>query len=218
MPEVGIGFFPDVGASWFLSRMPGQIGLYLALTGNQIDRADAYALGLLTHCIDAVEFDAIRNAIVEADPIDPVLDGRHVDPGPSGLLAMQERIDRYFSAQSVEAILAALDDADGADARWAGETAAKIRRGSPFSLKVAFRQVRKSGMPSIEEALALDARIANVFLRREEFYEGIRALLIDKDGEPRWTSSALQDVSEEMVEACFAPAGPDAFRPINPFA
>ena len=111
MPEVRIGFFPDVGATFFLPRLPGQIGLYLALTGNAIDRADAYALGLLTHCIDASEFDAICDAMSDAEPIDPVLDSRHVDPGPSELLKMQYQIDRHFSHASVEDILASLDSA-----------------------------------------------------------------------------------------------------------
>lgn len=218
MPEAGIGFFPDVGASYFLPRMPGQIGLYLALTGSQIDRADAYALGLLTHCIDASEFDAITAAMCDADPIDPVLDGRHTDPGPSALLGMQDRIDEHFSGDSVEEILASLESAGGAQAEWAKETARTIAGNSPLSLKVAFRQVRNSGRPSLEEALELEGRIARVFLTGEELYEGIRALLMDKDGNPNWSPSTLEGVSDEMVEACFAPAGEDGFKPINPFA
>lgn len=217
MPEVGIGFFPDVGGTHFLSHMPGQIGLYLALTGKQIDRADAYALGLLTHCIDAGEFKAVRDAMCEADPIDPVLDSRHKDPGPSRLLEMQETIDRHFSKESVEEILASLDAAEGTDKQWAHETAAEIRKASPFSLKVAFRQVRNTGKPSLEEALALDARIAKIFLEREEFYEGIRALLIDKDDKPKWSPVTLSEVGDDEVEACFAVENSD-FRPINPFA
>jgi len=217
MPEVAIGFFPDVGASYFLPRMPGQIGLYLALTGDQIDRADAYALELLTHCIDADEFDAIRTAMCEADPIDPVLDGRHVDPGPSALLQMRQAIDRHFSAGSVEEILASLESATGPQAEWARETAQKIRQHSPLSLKVAYRQVRRNGSPSLEDALELEGRIARHFLIGEELYEGIRARLIDKDKSPKWPSASLEDVSEETVEACFAPAGEGAFRPINPF-
>lgn len=217
MPEAGIGFFPDVGGTHFLSRMPGQIGLYLALTGRQIGRADAYALGLLTHCIDAAEFGSICEAMSEADPIDPVLDSRHKDPGPSAILEIQETIDRHLSGETVEEILASLDAAEGQDAEWARETAAEIRKASPFSLKVAFHQVRNTGKPSLEEALALDARIARIFLQREEFYEGIRALLIDKDGKPKWSTATLAEVSDDEVDACFAAENSD-FRPINPFA
>jgi enoyl-CoA hydratase len=218
MPEACIGFFPDVGASYFLPRMPGQIGLYLALTGNQIDRADAYALGLLTHCIDASEFDAIIAAMCDADPIDPVLDGRHVDPGPSTLLEMQERIDKHFSGESVEEIVASLQGDSGTDADWAKETAVTIARNSPLSLKVSYRQVRNSGQPTLEEALELEGGIARAFLTGEEFYEGIRALLIDKDAKPNWSPATLEEVSDEMVEACFAPDEGDGFKPINPFA
>ena len=217
MPEAAIGFFPDVGATWFLPRMPGQTGLYLALTGNQIDRADAYALGLLTHCIDGQEFDAIRTAMCEADPIDPALDERHVDPGPSNLLQKQEDIDRHFAGDSVEEILSALDGETGSCADWARETAAKVRKNSPVSLKVAYWQVRRTGNLSLEDALELEGRIARHFLTGEEFYEGVRALLIDKDKSPKWSPSELKDISDEMVEAYFAPAGTSAFRPINPF-
>ena len=217
MPEAGIGFFPDVGSTYFLSRMPGQIGLYLALTGNQIDRADAYLLGLLTHCIDASEFDAIIAAMCNADPIDPVLDGRHVDPGPSNLLEMQEQIDKHFSGDSVEEIVASLESASGTGANWARETAQTIARNSPLSLKVAFRQVRHSGQLSLEEALQLEGRIACIFLTGEELYEGIRARLIDKDGTPKWSPASLEEVRDEMVEEFFAPTGEDGFKPINPF-
>ncbi len=217
MPEAGIGFFPDVGATYFLSRMPGQIGLYLALTGNQIDRADAYGLGLLTHCIDASQFDTIIAAMCDADPIDPVLDGRHVDPGPSALLEMQDQIDEHFSGDCVEEIVASLESAGAMQAQWAKQTVRTIARNSPLSLKVAFRQVRNSGQPSLEEAFELDGRIARVFLTGEEFYEGIRALLIDKDAKPNWSPARLEDVSDEMVEDCFAPPEGEGFKPINPF-
>lgn len=217
MPEATVGFFPDVGATWFLPRMPGRIGLYLGLSGNRIDRADAYSLGLLTHCIDAREFDAIRAAMCEADPIDPVLDERHVDPGASELLQMREEIDRHFAGDCVEEILSSLESATGPRAEWARETAAKIRKNSPLSLKVAYWQIRRSPSPTLEGALELEGRIARHFLTGEELYEGVRALLIDKDKSPKWSPSALEDISEERVEAYFAPAEEGAFRPINPF-
>ena len=218
MPEAAIGFFPDVGATHFLTRMPGQIGLYLALTGAQIGRADAYALGLLTHCIDASEFDTIQAAMCEADPIDPVLDGRHVDPGRSDLLEMQATIDRHFGIGSVEDIIESLKDATGSEAGWARDAAARMDKNSPLSLKVAFHQLRRCGQPSLEAALALDARLAHHFLTGDEVYEGIRSLLIDKDGKPKWSHSTVNEVSDDMVEAMFEPAETVEFKPINPFA
>jgi len=218
MPEAAIGFFPDVGATHFLTRMPGRIGLFLALTGTQIGRADAYALGLLTHCIDKSEFDAIQMAMSEADPIDPVLDKRHVDPGPSGLLEMQERIDRHFGGNSVEDIIGSLNDATGEESAWARDAAGRMDKNSPLSLKVAFHQLRKCGQPSLESALALDARLAHHFLTGDEVYEGIRSLLIDKDGKPKWAQSTLKEVSDDIVEAMFEPLETGDFKPINPFA
>jgi enoyl-CoA hydratase len=217
MPEAGIGFFPDIGATHFLTHMPGQIGLYLALTGNHIDRADAYALGLLTHCINSSGFDAITAAMCVADPIDPVLDSRHEDPGPSKVLELQNQIDMHFSMDSVEEILASLENEKGTPSKWASETAESIRKCSPLSLKVSFRQMRNSGQPTLEEALELDGRIAHRFLSGDELYEGIRALLIDKDGKPSWSPSALEDVSDEMVQGYFEPSGKDGFKLVNPF-
>lgn len=218
MPEAAIGFFPDVGASYFLTRMPGQIGLYLALTGAQIGRADAYALGLLTHCIDADEFDTIQAAMCEADPIDPVLDGRHVNPGLSELLEMQATIDRHFGGGTVEEIIQSLNNAAGSQNGWAKDTAARMEKNSPLSLKVAFHQLRRCGQPSLEAALELDALLASHFLTGEEVYEGIRSLLIDKDGQPKWPHSTLKEVSDDMVEAMFEPPESGGFKPVNPFA
>ena len=217
MPEAGIGFFPDVGASYFLPRLPGHIGLYLALTGAQIGRADAYALGLLTHCIDSKEFDAILNGMIEADPIDPALDSRHVDPGPSPLLAMQDVIDRHFSLQTVEEILQSLDDADAEHAEWAQHAKKQMIANAQFSLKVDFHKVRNTGKPTLEQALTLDARIAYTFLTGDDFYEGVRALLIDKDGKPSWSPDTLSGISNESVLDCFKPRDDISFRPINPF-
>lgn len=217
MPEAGIGFFPDIGATHFLPELPGQIGLYLALTGEQIGRTDAYALGLLTHCIDSSEFPAICNAMTEADPIDPVLDSRHVNPGPSPLLAMQPVIDRHFSLGSVEEILASLDDAAPENKDWAAKTAQQMRANAPFSLKIAFHQMRNTGQPTLEEALRLDAHIAYRFLTGEDFYEGVRALLIDKDGNPQWSPASLDQINDNQVAEWFEEHENVGFSPINPF-
>ncbi len=217
MPEAAIGFFPDVGATHFLTQMPGQIGLYLALTGVQIGRADAFALGLLTHCIGKSEFPSIQKAMCEADPIDPVLDERHMNPGSSELLDIQATIDRHFGCGSVEDIIASLNDATGKEAAWAKDTAGRIGKNSPLSLKVAFHQLRKCGQPSLEAALELEARLAYRFLTGDELYEGIRALLIDKDLEPDWPHSSLNSVGNDLVEAMFEPLETHKFKPINPF-
>ncbi|MCG8562358.1 MAG: enoyl-CoA hydratase/isomerase family protein [Hyphomicrobiales bacterium] len=217
MPEVAIGFFPDVGATYFLPRFPGKCGLYLGLTGRTVGQADAFYLGFATHCVPANAFDAIRQAMIEAEPIDTVLEGLHRDPGESWLQQNQAAIDRLFSGRSVEEILAALDAESGALADWAKETAAEIRKKSPFSLKVAFRQVEVGADMTLDEALKLEFRIARRFISGDEFYEGIRAAIIDKDNAPRWNPATLDAVGDDRVSAVFAPLEGGELDLVDPF-
>ena len=210
MPETGIGFFPDVGGGFFLSRFPGETGLYLGLTGNSIGRADGYYLGVASHCIDASHFDAIRHAMIEGDPIDPVLEELHSDPGESELARLRPVIDRIFSADSVEAILSRLDAEIGDHGEWAQKTAATLRQRAPLSLKVALRLIREGRTRStLKEELEIEFRLVCRFLARQDIREGVRAALIDKDKSPKWQPAALEDVTDEMVDACFAPLGSD---------
>lgn len=218
MPEVGIGFFPDVGATWFLPRLRGRAGLYLALTGRSLGPADAYYLGLATHCIPAEWFNTIRTALSEAEPVDALLDGLHKDPGRSELEERQLVLDRLFSKDSVEEVLSGLEAEIGEHADWARSTAAEIRSKSPLSLKVAFEQYRRGGSMNLEEALQLEYAVARRFMEGEEFFEGIRALIIDKDNAPNWSPANLEDVGAEMVAAYFEPV-PDAPLDLsNPFS
>jgi enoyl-CoA hydratase len=206
MPETGIGFFPDIGAGYFLPRFPGETGLYLGLTGRSIGRADAYYAGFATHCVDAAGFDTIRRSMIEGDPIDPVLDGLHRDPGEGELVALRPAIDRIFSAESVEAILSRLDVETGAHADWAKETAALIRQRAPLSLKIAFRQIHEGRQKaSLKEELKTEFRLVCHMLRRPDLREGVRAALIDRDRSPKWTPSMLAEVTDAMLDACFAP-------------
>jgi enoyl-CoA hydratase len=208
MPETGIGFFPDIGAGFFLPRFQGETGLYLALTGNSVRRADAYYLGFASHCIDASEFDTIRNAMIEGDPIDPLLDALHRNPGDSEIAKLQPVIDRIFSAESAEAILSRLDAEAGPHAEWARRTAATIRQRAPLSLKVAFRQIREGrSMPTLKDELVAEFRLVCRLAVRHDLSEGVRAALIDKDRSPKWRPAALEEVTDEMVDACFAPLG-----------
>lgn len=208
MPENGIGFFPDVGGGFFLSRLPGETGLYLGLTGNSVRRADAYYLGIATHCIDAAEFDQIRHAVIEGDPIDPVLDKLHRNPGESELAALRPIIDRIFSVSGVEEILSRLDAETGEHAEWARETAATIRKRAPLSLKVTLRLVREGrSKPTLKHELMTEFRLVRRFLSQPDIQEGVRAALIDRDQSPKWQPASLEEVTQEMVDACFAPLG-----------
>ena len=205
MPEVAIGFFPDICGGFFLSRFRGQMGLYLALTGRTIDRADAYYLDIVTHCISASDFDAIRNAMKESDPIDDILEALHRNPDESPLEDLQKTVDNIFAEPTVEAILARLDAQTGPHTDWARETANLIRRNAPLSLKVTLKHLRDAQkLTSLKEVLEVDYRLVSAFLSQPSFREGIRAALIDKDRAPKWTPGTLAEVTNAMIENLFA--------------
>jgi len=304
MPEVGIGFFPDVGATWFLPRLPGELGTWCALCGDRLNAADAVAAGVATHRVASARLADLAEALCGAAPVDAVLaayaepvgpgtlaspspllsspsplvgegrgrgsggfapdvphsttptpdpspqgggekrgepaspsplagEGRGggsgssgtavphsttptPDPSPQGggeqrggpVTARRGAIDRLFAANSVEAILAGLDAEAGSgsgDAEWARATAAAIRAKAPLSLKIALAQVRRGRDWSFTECMRAEFRIASRIAYGKDFYEGIRAVIVDKDNAPRWRPATLADVTEAEVERHFAP-------------
>jgi enoyl-CoA hydratase len=209
MPETMIGLFPDVGTCHALSRMPDHIGFYLGLTGRRIGRAEALSLGLVTHCIPASEFAGILDELANAEPVDPLLDCRHDNPGPGELAAYYDTIDHCFSAPRVEDILARLNAVAGAHAEWAKGVVADLRARSPLSLKITHRHLKASAGMDLRLVLQMDYRLGVRCLAGQDFHEGARAVLIDKDGKPRWSPAHLEDVTDAMVEAYFAPLGDD---------
>ncbi|MDQ8700092.1 enoyl-CoA hydratase/isomerase family protein [Hyphomicrobium sp. LHD-15] len=208
MPETLIGLFPDVGVCHVLARLPDQVGMYLGLTGRSIGRAEAYALGLVTHCIDSQHFEAIKADLADTWPVDTILDDRNQDCGAGELHPYRALIARCFSAERVEEIIARLDGEAGAQKEWASAVAADLRRRSPLALKITHRHIREARTRDLRETLVVDYRIAARILEANgDFYEGVRAALVDKDGAPRWAPSRLEDVTEQMVDAYFAPLG-----------
>ena len=206
MPQVGIGFFPDIGGTYFLSRLERQAGLYLALTGRAIGPADAYRLGLISHYIPGAHFHVITDALSDSHPIDRLLDGLHRDPGQGELTKLTPAIDRIFGASSVEEILDRLDAERGDDEAWAKGTAAEMRKKSPTSLKIAFAQMRRGKTLSLAEALRLEYRIASHLVVRPDFAEGIRARIADRGREPRWRPATLAEIDEAEIESLFMTA------------
>ncbi len=235
MPEVGIGFFPDVGATWFLPRLPGEIGTYCALTGERLKAADALAAGIATNRVASARFAELVDALCSAVSVDAVLTAfaepaPHPDPLPASgereksagqlpesppekavegpIMARRRAIDRIFAAGSVEEILARLD-AEAAtaesDAGWAGDVAATIRTKAPLSLKIALAQMRRGRNWSFEECMRAEFRVVSRVAYGHDFYEGIRAVIIDKDNRARWRPPTLADVTAESVERHFAP-------------
>jgi enoyl-CoA hydratase len=207
MPEVGIGFFPDIGATFFLSRLPPGVGLWLALTGKQLGAADALALGIVNHHAAAERADAIVAALATGAKPTTVLATFRADPGRAEVLALIPHIARLFAGRSVEAILAAVDAeaAGGKVAAFAREAAAAIRQKSPTSLKIAFEQIRRGRNLDFRAAMRTEFRIASHIVRSHDLYEGIRAVVVDKDNQPAWRPASLAEVSEADVEAYFAP-------------
>ena len=214
MPEAGIGLFPDVGTCHVFGRMAGHVGEYLGLTGRMIGRADAYALGLVTHCIAASRFDEIKALLADAQTVDPVLDDRHVEPGAGELDAHRETIAHCFGAASVEEIVARLTSVAGLDKAWATAAAADLNARSPLSLKITLRHIRDAATLDLRETLHRDTQISGHCLDATDFYEGTRAVLIDKDGAPKWVPARLTDVTPAMVDAYFQPhASPEPLLP-----
>ena len=205
MPEVFIGSFPDVGATRFLSRAPGKIGLFLALTGARADAADAMYLGLARHFVPQDRFDELTAALAkESSPVDALLARFAGKPGASRLQALRPAIDRCFDHGSVEAIVSALRNESG---DWAKEALAAMERASPLSLELALRVMQQGAALDIEGALTLEYRAMMHVIAGPDFYEGVRAVLIDKDQKPQWQHATLADVSEAEVQRHFENLG-----------
>jgi enoyl-CoA hydratase len=204
MPETGIGLFPDVGGGWYLSRLEGAMGEYLALTGARLDGAEAHALGLATHYVPSASLAALKRAIA-ADPrsIDRLIADAAVTPPPASILDKRTSIDRLFAHRTYEDVLAALA-ADGSD--WAQATLGTLRRKSPQACKVGLQLVL-DGRERLDFADEMRAEygIAVHVCQRPDFAEGVRALLVDRDNRPKWSPATAEDVTDHMIDTIFAP-------------
>ena len=205
MPETGIGLFPDVGGGWFLPRLSGQTGVWLALTGARLKAADTVALGIHTHFVPAERIEPLKAALM-AHPMEPktVADTLASDPGPAHTTEHREAIDRLFAFDTVEEIFAALE-ADGSD--WAVAQLATLKTKSPQSLKVTLRQLRLGATHvSFADNMALEYRLGGRVVRTHDFLEGVRAVVVDKDNTPNWSPADLSGVTEADLDRLFAPA------------
>ncbi|MBV9569629.1 MAG: enoyl-CoA hydratase/isomerase family protein [Alphaproteobacteria bacterium] len=202
MPETGIGLFPDVGGSYFLSRMPAEIGMYLALTGERLKTGDCAYAGIATHFVPQNLSEELLSALERGDHPDFVLNSFAESASAALLSDIREMVDRTFSEGSVEGILAALD-AEATERTAA--IAATLRRKSPTSLKVTFRQLREGRHLSFDDCLRMEYRMVTNMMAGRDFYEGVRALIIDKDNAPQWQPADLAQVSTTDVDAYFTP-------------
>lgn len=209
MPEGAIGLFPDVGAGWYLPRLPGRIGAFLALTGARLDGAECLWAGLATHYLPSERLAAAKARILaDAARIEAILGEFATEPPRARLADNAGRIDRLFSSDRLEEICAALAE-DPSD--WAAKEHHAVAAKCPTSAKVALRQFAESaGKVDFAQEMALEYRLAARMIMRPDFAEGVRAVLVDKDNAPRWSPATAEQVTGEMLDAIFAPLPEDA--------
>jgi enoyl-CoA hydratase len=204
MPETGIGLFPDVGGGWYLSRLEGRVGQFLALTGARIAGPGCLALGLASHYLpsEALADAKARIAVEDVDRIDGILGTLAVTPPPSKIVETLFQINRHFASDRFEDILASLD-ADDSD--WAMREAATLRSKSPQTCKVALRQLAENmKLDDFADNMAMEYRIASRVLTRPDFAEGVRAVIVDKDNAPKWDPAQPEDVTDALLDTIFA--------------
>ncbi len=208
MPESGIGLFPDVGGGWFLPRLPGRTGAWLATTGARIKGADCAAIGIATHYMASDKLDAVKARIV-ADPngLGEILDEMADVPPPAPIEDQRADIDRLFASDRCEDILAALQ-ADGS--AWADAQLATLATKSPQAVKVALRQmVEGAAFTDFADNMRNEYRLGYHIIRRPDFIEGVRAVIFDKDNAPRWNPATPQEVTDALIDSLFAPLPAD---------
>ncbi|XP_010404817.2 3-hydroxyisobutyryl-CoA hydrolase, mitochondrial isoform X2 [Corvus cornix cornix] len=219
MPETAIGLFPDVGGGYFLPRLSGKIGYYLALTGCRLKGRDVLKAGIATHFVESEKLPALEKDLIalkspSKEKIADLLNSYHmkctVDQEKEFVLdEHMEKINSIFSANSMEEIVKKLKQ-DGSP--FAMKQLETINKMSPTSLKLTLRQLREGASMSLQEVLRMEYRLSQACMKGHDFYEGVRAVLIDKDQSPKWNPAALEEVSDEFVDNCFKPLGNDDLR------
>ena len=224
MPEVAIGFFPDVGASFFLSRLPGSLGPYLALTGVQIRAADALYAGLADVYLPRAGANRLEEELsaltwVRGEDhraaIDGLIERLAGDPGPAPLAGLRPAIDEHFAAATVPALLASLAlESRPEYADWARETSALLNARSPTMLAVTLKQLQLGRSMTLAQCLRMEIGMAWQCFVQGDFIEGIRAVVIDKDNKPRWQPARTAEVTDASVEAIFKSPWADTVHPL----
>mgnify|MGYP003641469128 FL=1 len=208
MPETGIGLFPDVGGGWFLSRLEGRLGQFLALTGARLDGAECKEVGIATHYLQSDVLEEAKQRITEKpDRIEGIL-GQLSGNVPEARIAKNlDKIDKFFASDRFEDILAALE-AD--DSEWAAKERDTLGTKSPQTCKVALRQLNEgAAMECFADEMRNEYRIGYHVLVMHDFLEGVRALIVDKDNDPKWNPATPEEVSAEWIDNIFAPLPAD---------
>jgi enoyl-CoA hydratase len=204
MPETAIGLVPDVGASYVLPRMPGEIGLFLGLTGTRLGTADAMAVGFGTHHLMRADLDRVEEELASGtEGVDVVLGRHRREPGPAPILTQRAEIDRHFGQPTLREVMRSLA-ADGSD--FATAMRATLATRSPTALALTFRLMREGRRKSFEDCVRMEWNIVSRMDEHSDFAEGIRALIVEKDNKPRWNPSRLDAVDDAALARYFEPA------------
>lgn len=206
MPETGIGLFPDVGGSWLLPRLPGEIGMFMAMTGARLKAADCVYAKICDALIPSDSHDGFIAALRGGEGIESAVKEHSVSPGDSSIAGYREAIDRCFAGSSVERVMLALES-EGGD--WAEKQVSIMETKSPTSQKVSFRQLREGAQLDFDDCMIMEYRMTQEFMKGGDFFEGVRAVVVDKDMSPQWSPALLAEVSDSDVSRYFAPLGDD---------
>ena len=211
MPETGIGLFPDVGGGWYLSRLGGRLGQFLALTGARLDGSECLWTGLATHYVPHELLEDIKARIHDhPDRIAGILSEPVGTPPKARIEANADRIAKHFASQRYEDILASLEAAADAGDDWAMKERDTLGTKSPQTCKVALRQLAESAaLTDFADNMRMEYRIASRVLTRPDFAEGVRAVIVDKTNDPKWDPTSPEGVTEDLLDAIFAPLPAD---------
>ncbi|MFL6744059.1 MAG: enoyl-CoA hydratase/isomerase family protein, partial [Sphingomicrobium sp.] len=213
MPETSIGLFPDVGGGWYLPRLPGRVGEYMALTGARLDGAECHYLGLATHYVPQASLpDLVDRVIKSPDRLNGGIGSLAATPPDAKIAENLPAITRCFASYKVEEVVEALK-ADGSE--WAASELATLQTKSPLSCKVSLRLMEEgAARASFDDEMRAEYALASRVVRTHDFHEGVRAVLIDKDNDPKWDPATPEEVDDEMLDVLFAPLhGHEAWTP-----
>ncbi len=205
MPETSIGLFPDVGGGWYLSRLPGRVGQFMAaLTGARLDGADCRYLNLATHYIEQAGLPELVERIMKAPArAQGALGAASMTPTDAKIEPMLPQVTKLFASDRLEDVLAALD-AD--ESEWADSELATLKSKSPLSCKVSLRLLAEgANRRNFADEMRAEYALAGRVVRADDFREGVRALLIDKTGDPQWDPASPEEATDEMLDVLFAP-------------
>lgn len=213
MPETSIGFLPDVGGTWLLSRAPGETGSYLGLSGARMNAADAIFSGFADAYVPADKLPNLMSDLVDGSAPDRAI-SQYAVPAPDGALeGLQDKIADVFARQDVKSCMARLDEMSANGDEWAAKTATMIARNAPLALACTFEAIHRARkLGTLEECLSLEFDFAYRAIAGHDFLEGIRAMVVDKDRNPDWRPATLDEVTPEMVDAMFTSLGDEEWK------